>query len=129
MCLYEIWLIQKCLRLWDSEFKLEPTSSIAQACRISRIAALAAMTCILACASRTTKAGRYDGFFETGLKPWDIAAGCLLITEAGGLVGDLQGNDSYLKSGHLCAGNPKVFAQMLQVIAPHLTDELKSVNA
>lgn len=76
-----------------------------------------------------TAAGRYDGFFETGLKPWDIAAGCLLITEAGGLVSDLQGNDSYLRSGHLCAGNPRVFAQMLQVIAPHLTDELKSANA
>ena len=72
-----------------------------------------------------TAAGRYDGFFETALKPWDIAAGCLLITEAGGLVGDMQGNDSYLKSGHLCAGNPKVFAQMLQVIAPHLTEGLK----
>jgi myo-inositol-1(or 4)-monophosphatase len=49
-----------------------------------------------------------------------------LITEAGGLVGDLQGNDSYLQSGHICAGNPKVFAQMLQVIAPHLTHGLKS---
>ncbi len=72
-----------------------------------------------------TAAGRYDGFFETGLKPWDIAAGCLLITEAGGLVGDLQGNDSYLRTGHLCAGNPKVFGQLLQVIAPHLTDGLK----
>jgi myo-inositol-1(or 4)-monophosphatase len=72
-----------------------------------------------------TAAGRYDGFFETALKPWDIAAGCLLITEAGGLVGDLQGNDTYLRSGHLCAGNPKVFAQLLQVIAPHLTDGLK----
>ncbi|HEY6096108.1 MAG TPA: inositol monophosphatase family protein [Gallionellaceae bacterium] len=72
-----------------------------------------------------TAAGRYDGFFETGLKPWDIAAGCLLITEAGGLVGDLQGNDSFLRTGHLCAGNPKVFAQLLQVIAPHLTDGLK----
>ncbi|MES1981918.1 MAG: inositol monophosphatase family protein [Pseudomonadota bacterium] len=76
-----------------------------------------------------TAAGRYDGFFETGLKPWDIAAGCLLITEAGGLVGDFQGNDSHLKSGHVCAGNPKVFAQMLQVIAPHLTDGLKTPAA
>ncbi|MDO9101285.1 MAG: inositol monophosphatase family protein [Candidatus Nitrotoga sp.] len=73
-----------------------------------------------------TAAGRYDGFFEIGLKPWDIAAGCLLITEAGGLVGDMQGNDAYLKSGNLCAGNAKVFAQMLQVIAPHLTEGLKS---
>ena len=73
-----------------------------------------------------TAAGRYDGFFEIGLKPWDIAAGCLLITEAGGLVGDMQGNDTYLKSGNLCAGNTKVFSQMLQVIAPHLTESLKS---
>jgi myo-inositol-1(or 4)-monophosphatase len=76
-----------------------------------------------------TAAGRYDGFFETGLKPWDIAAGCLLITEAGGLVSDLEGNDSYLKTGHLCAGNPKIFSQMLQVIAPHLTEGLKSASA
>ncbi len=76
-----------------------------------------------------TAAGRYDGFFETGLKPWDIAAGCLMITEAGGLVSDLEGNDSYLRSGHICAGNPKVFAQMLQVIAPHLTDGLKTKGA
>ncbi len=76
-----------------------------------------------------TAAGRYDGFFETGLKPWDIAAGCLLITEAGGMVGDLQGNDGYLKSGHICAGNPKVYEQMLQVIAPHLTDGLKTPAA
>ncbi|MEO6422037.1 MAG: inositol monophosphatase family protein [Candidatus Nitrotoga sp.] len=76
-----------------------------------------------------TAAGRYDGFFEIGLKPWDIAAGCLLVTEAGGLVGDLQGNDTFLKSGNLCAGNPKAFAQILQVIAPHLTEELKSSNS
>jgi len=72
-----------------------------------------------------TAAGRYDAFFETGLKPWDIAAGCLLITEAGGMVSDLQGNESYLKTGHICAGNPKIFSQLLQVIAPHLTPELK----
>jgi myo-inositol-1(or 4)-monophosphatase len=50
----------------------------------------------------------------------------LLITEAGGMVGDLQGNEGFLKSGHLCAGNPKIFAQMLQVISPHLSDALKS---
>ncbi|MDR0481100.1 MAG: inositol monophosphatase [Gallionellaceae bacterium] len=72
-----------------------------------------------------TAAGRYDGFFETGLKPWDIAAGCLLITEAGGMVGDLQGGDSYLKTGHICAGNPYIYEAMLKRIAPHLTDGLK----
>jgi len=70
-------------------------------------------------------AGRYDGFFETGLKPWDIAAGCLLITEAGGMVSDLSGNDTYLDSGHICAGSPEIHPQLLQVIAVHLTAGLK----
>jgi len=72
-----------------------------------------------------TAAGRYDGFFETALKPWDIAAGCLLIQEAGGMVGDLQGTDTYLQSGHICAGNPDIYPQLLEVIAPHLTAGLK----
>lgn len=71
-------------------------------------------------------AGRYDGFWELGLSPWDIAAGCLLITEAGGLVGDLEGNATYMHSGNLLGGNPKIFGQLLQVIAPHLTIELKA---
>lgn len=68
--------------------------------------------------------GRYDGFWEIGLAPWDMAAGCLLITEAGGLVGDLEGNETQLQSGQIVAGNPKVFGQLLQVIAPHLTPAL-----
>ena len=70
-------------------------------------------------------AGRYDGFFETGLKPWDIAAGCLLITEAGGMVSDLSGNETYLDSGHICTGNPDIHPQLLKLIAPHLTSGLK----
>jgi myo-inositol-1(or 4)-monophosphatase len=70
-------------------------------------------------------AGRYDGFFETGLKPWDIAAGTLLITEAGGMVSDLNGNDAFLKTGHLCAGNPTIHPLLLEVMAPHLTKALK----
>lgn len=73
-------------------------------------------------------AGRYDGFWEIGLAPWDIAAGCLMITEAGGLVGDLEGNNHHMESGRIVAGNPKIFAQLLQVIAPHLTEELKHPN-
>ncbi len=68
--------------------------------------------------------GRYDGFWEIGLAPWDMAAGCLLITEAGGLVGDLEGNETQLESGQIIAGNPKIFGQLLQVIAPHLTPAL-----
>ena len=73
-----------------------------------------------------TAAGRFDGFFEIGLNSWDIAAGCLLVQEAGGLVGDFEGNEGYLKSGNIIAGNPKIFGQLLQAIAPHLTAELKS---
>lgn len=71
-------------------------------------------------------AGRFDGFWELGLSKWDIAAGALLITEAGGMVGDLQGNEGYMDSGNIVAGNPKVFAQLLPLIAPHLTAPLKT---
>jgi myo-inositol-1(or 4)-monophosphatase len=70
-------------------------------------------------------AGRLDGFWELGLSPWDIAAGSLLITEAGGLIGDLEGNDGYLHSGNIVAAAPKVFVELLRTIAPHLTPALK----
>jgi myo-inositol-1(or 4)-monophosphatase len=63
-------------------------------------------------------AGRYDGFFELGLKPWDVAAGSLLITEAGGLVGNLQGEADYLFSGEVLAAPPKVFSQMVSLLGP-----------
>lgn len=62
--------------------------------------------------------GRLDGFFEFGLSPWDMAGGALLISEAGGLVGDLTGEANYLERGNLIAGNPKVFAQLLQIVGP-----------
>ena len=65
-------------------------------------------------------AGRLDGFWEMGLGPWDIAAGNLLIQEAGGLIGDFEGNDGYLKSGNVVSGNPKIFAQLIKILAPHL---------
>jgi len=70
-------------------------------------------------------AGHLDGFWELGLSPWDIAAGGLLITEAGGLIGDLEGNENYMQSGNVVAGTPKVFVEMLKLIAPHLTPALK----
>jgi len=63
-------------------------------------------------------AGRLDGFFEKGLKPWDAAAGSLLITEAGGIVGTFAGESDYLYKGNIIAGNPKVFAQMVPLMAP-----------
>ena len=63
-------------------------------------------------------AGRLDGFWEMGLSAWDMAAGALLVQEAGGLVGDFQGESDYLDSGRVICGNPKIFAQLLQVIGP-----------
>jgi myo-inositol-1(or 4)-monophosphatase len=63
-------------------------------------------------------AGRSDGFFEKGLKPWDIAAGSLLITEAGGIVGEFSGESDYMNKGDIIAASPKVFAQMVALLAP-----------
>ncbi len=70
--------------------------------------------------------GRFDGFWEFGLSPWDMAAGALLVSEAGGLVGDLSGDQNYLQTGNLISGNPKIFAQMLQVVAAHRTPTLQA---
>jgi myo-inositol-1(or 4)-monophosphatase len=71
-------------------------------------------------------AGRLDGFWEIGLSPWDMAAGVLMIIEAGGMVGDLEGNEKYLERGQIVAGNPKIFVQLLQVMQRHLTEKLKA---
>jgi myo-inositol-1(or 4)-monophosphatase len=65
-------------------------------------------------------AGRLDGFWELGLSPWDLAAGALMISEAGGLISDFTGAENYLESGNVVTGNPKVFKQMLQIIQPIL---------
>lgn len=63
-------------------------------------------------------AGRSDGFFEKGLKPWDIAAGALMVTEAGGIVGEFNGESGYLHKGDIIAASPKVFGQMLPLLSP-----------
>ena len=64
-------------------------------------------------------AGHYDGFFETGLSPWDIAAGSLMITEAGGLIGNFTGESDYLYQREVVAGNPKIYGQLVQMLAPY----------
>jgi myo-inositol-1(or 4)-monophosphatase len=64
-------------------------------------------------------AGWYDGFFETGLSPWDVAAGSLMITEAGGLVGNFTGESDYLYQREVLAGCPKVFGQLVQILSPY----------
>lgn len=65
--------------------------------------------------------GRLDGYWEFGLKEWDIAAGALLVQEAGGLVSDFVGGNDFMKSGNIVAGNPKVFKALLQEMRPHLS--------
>jgi myo-inositol-1(or 4)-monophosphatase len=60
--------------------------------------------------------GRYDGFWEIGLSPWDMAAGALLVREAGGLVGDLAGGEKYLENGRIVASNGKLFASILKTL-------------
>ena len=62
-------------------------------------------------------AGRLDGFFEGDLKPWDMAAGVLLIQEAGGLVGKYDGEEGYFATGQIMGANPKIFAQMASLIS------------
>lgn len=69
--------------------------------------------------------GRYDGFWEFGLSPWDMAAGALLISEAGGLVSDMRGEANYLETGNIIAGTPKVFAPLFKLIEDKLPESMR----
>ncbi|BCD84532.1 inositol-1-monophosphatase [Pseudomonas solani] len=70
-------------------------------------------------------AGRFDAFWEFGLSEWDMAAGALLVQEAGGLVSDFTGGHDFLEKGHIVAGNTKCFKAVLTAIQPHLPPSLK----
>ena len=63
-------------------------------------------------------AGWYDAFFEMGLSPWDVAAGSLIVSEAGGLVGNFTGEADFLYQREVVAGNPKIYGQLVQTLAP-----------
>ncbi|PID99914.1 MAG: inositol monophosphatase [Thiothrix nivea] len=63
-------------------------------------------------------AGRFDGFWEFGLREWDLAAGVLIVQEAGGLIGDVQGGNTHLQSGDVLAANPRLFREMVQRLHP-----------
>ncbi len=65
-------------------------------------------------------AGRLDGFWEMGLKPWDMAAGALLVQEAGGIVGGIDGGTEFMESGNIVAGGRKVFAALVRELKPYL---------
>ncbi len=67
-------------------------------------------------------AGRVDGFWEFNLSPWDIAAGALIVQEAGGVACDFAGGENFLKSGNIVAANPKLLAAMMKTLSPHLPE-------
>jgi myo-inositol-1(or 4)-monophosphatase len=64
-------------------------------------------------------AGHSDGFFETGLQPWDVAAGSLLVTEAGGLIGNFTGEADFLHQGECVAGNPRIYGQLVATLGKY----------
>ena len=64
-------------------------------------------------------AGFTDGFFETGLNPWDVAAGSLLVTEAGGLIGNFTGDSEFLEQKECLAGNPKTYGQLVAILGKY----------
>ena len=64
-------------------------------------------------------AGFTDAFFETGLQPWDVAAGSLLVTEAGGLVGNFTGEADFLEQKECLAGNPKIYGQLVTLLSKY----------
>lgn len=70
-------------------------------------------------------AGRLDGFWEIGLSSWDMAAGVLLVREAGGIVTDFSGEGNYLQTGNVVAGSNKTYPALYEAIKPHFTDDLK----
>ena len=70
-------------------------------------------------------AGRLDGFWEIGLKPWDMAAGILLIQEAGGIIGDFRGGSDFFASGNVVTGNARVYEGLVAAIQPYVTPRLQ----
>ena len=69
-------------------------------------------------------AGWFDGFFEINLSKWDIAAGGLLVTEAGGMVSDFSEKEGWIESGNIVATTPKIYEPLIKIIQSHITDNL-----
>ena len=65
-------------------------------------------------------AGRLDAFWETGLGPWDLAAGSLIIRESGGIISGLNGSENFLDTGHVLTGTPKIYAALAKLCAPEI---------
>ncbi len=80
---------------------------------VRRPGAAALDLCYVAC-------GRLDAFFETGLQPWDLAAGTLIIREAGGIVSALDGGENHMKTGHVLAGTPRIYRALAKLCAKEI---------
>ena len=94
----------------DYETFLPKLERVARSCAGLRRAGSAALDlCYVAC-------GRLDGYWEANLKSWDLAAGSLIVLEAGGLVTDLSAGENYLATGGICVGTPKIFAPLLMKV-------------
>ena len=79
---------------------------------VRRLGSAALDLCYTAC-------GRFEGFWELGLNPWDIAAGSLLVEEAGGKVSDFQGKSSFLDSGFIIAASAKTHPYIQNILSTH----------
>jgi len=104
----------------DSNEKLEPyvnmlVSAMKNTSGVRRAGAAALDLCYVA-------AGRLDAFWETGLMPWDMAAGALIIREAGGIVSGLDGSENYLDSGHILCGSPKIYSGLARLFGPDIKE-------
>jgi myo-inositol-1(or 4)-monophosphatase len=80
---------------------------------VRRPGAAALDLCYVAC-------GRFDGFWETGLQPWDLAAGTLIIREAGGIISALDGNENHMETGHVLAGTPRIYKALAKLCAKEI---------
>ena len=67
-------------------------------------------------------AGRLDAYWETGLAPWDLAAGTLIVREAGGIVSGLDGSENFLDAGHVLCGNPKIYAGIAKLFSNEIRE-------
>jgi myo-inositol-1(or 4)-monophosphatase len=85
---------------------------------VRRPGAAALDLCYVAC-------GRYDAFWETGLQPWDLAAGTLIIREAGGMISGLDGSENHLETGHVLAGTPKIYRDIAKLCSSEIKAILK----
>ena len=89
--------------------------AIEQTAGIRRCGAAALDLCYVA-------SGRLDAFWETGLAIWDLAAGALILREAGGIISGLDGSENFLETGHVLCGSPKIYSATAKMFAPEIRD-------